>query len=52
MGWDVNRIRPCNLSERELGMALGNGWALPVSAHIVQSLNNAMGWQPDAEVIQ
>ncbi len=52
MGWDVDRIRPCNLSERDLGMALGNAWALPVSANIVGSLNKAMGWQPDAEAIQ
>jgi len=48
MGWNPSRIDPGDLSKRELGLALGNAWALPVSARLVQQLNLCMGWQPNA----
>lgn len=48
MGWDPEQLDCADLSVREMGLAIGNAWALPVSTRLVEALNKCMGWQPDA----
>ena len=45
MGWNPAKLDSADLTVRELGFALGNAWALPVSTRLVQQLNECMGWQ-------
>ena len=50
MGWSPTTFESDeSLTARELGLALGNAWTLPVSAKIVAQLNKCMNWQPDAK---
>jgi dissimilatory sulfite reductase (desulfoviridin) alpha/beta subunit len=45
MGWNPAKLDSADLTARELGLALGNAWALPVSMRLVKQLNECMGWQ-------
>lgn len=45
MGWNPAKLDTFDLTARELGLALGNAWALPVSTRLVKQLNECMGWQ-------
>lgn len=51
MGWDPEKMDCADLSVREMGLAIGNAWALPVSTRLVEALNKCMGWQPDAVAV-